>query len=1706
MKKIATPKQTGQGGPDFENKVMAYFMVCMLTQTPPFAGKQGLIIRIDLQVAGDGWLFDDALLTIEHNHIATKVAVSIKSNQQFSRNGIPIDLNKLLWEQYLGEHSNVFLPDSDKMCLIESGVPASVSTNLNTLLAQAKAQDPKDLHNRLYTTGYSSKAIQVIYESFHCPDDLAQKHSLDKASTGKVLKNFLQVEMDFERVTSLWEGRSIDLCRLLLDNSNAAEAEQLFEALAHLSLQLAKSGGVVDNRFLLDYLRGSFILTGIPDYNKDWNKLQEHNEGKLSLTRSQLGNKTVINRTASALQIDKLLQSKSICLIQGISGSGKTALLKLYAERKLSGSKIIWLDATDLDDPFESALHLQHSLADIMRFVPSREAYLFIDGAERLYEEKQQQRLSLLINTVLSNKLPWKIIITCPTDSVDRVMGTFNQFNVNTKVIDSFNMPSLSDETVLELIKEYPELASFLMDNAVRNILNNLKLLDKLVFNIKKITSLSQIESPGETHLIDFIWQEEIENTTNGIQKSAFLKMAAEKQADQLLTGISTSEFDSSNIAIADPLIKTRFLKVEQQKIYFIHDLYSDWARYQLLHAHSEKLSPFLNDKKLLSPLWSKAIRLYGLSLLEKDNKGQKWKKAFNSFGEGTPQHIIIQNLLLESLFLSPNALLILNRQKELLFTDEGKLLKRLLKLFLIGATSPNPEILRLAKQIGGFTEPEASSYDRIPVFSYWLDMLLFLHANKDEALKAALLTVTNIALMWLEKTQVSFVCRKEASDIALQSASFIFQEQEKGRYVDDKITEPVYKSLLAGYNENPESVEDLCLRICKRKKEETKTEEPTQTDSGYVSIMDRLPYPKREAKQWEDGPLARVDNSFQKLCLETNALLPLLFTNPQLGKEILLAVLIYEPDTRYLGMNRHDDDYSIHNPIGWYPPFFLRGPFIHFLKTHPDEGTDFIIRLTNFATQRWLENDREINKTEQCIRIENGDQTKIYYGDFYVFGWNKDVGNAPHSLISILMAFEQFLYEEIDNDRPVGKYVEYALNHSNSIAIIGLLITIGKYSPRLFLKELRTLLPFTQLFYWDQRIGFGNYSLSINDLPKSWKEQINKWKDHRHRGFPLKDTLINIFLSNSDFEILACEMLPYWQKELDSIQANDYSEFYLMQMIPQFKKENYREKQIDGKIYFEFVEPEEISDRLKTGRESSLAILQESQVSRKMEMMIEQKLPFDLTGAQYLWKKIQLWESEIKPPDIVHDYVVGSPLTNILSSVAVLLNAEDVWLNEHPEYLKWIKSFFEKCINERLASEEHSDSYGTTFDWNVKLAALLPGLWMKNIADKSVRKTVAGILVLFNDTTSSTFISSTGKLFQWNDPSFVQVQNMYLSYCNEKRAAFRNSYPKPDQVKPIQEKHINAFTESQVPDKFIEWPVLIDFHKTQLVLSNLPDFKEIAGTEQRQYVLSMVRQGLVHMEARLLASLDEHTHSDDHPDDFDRTVLIRVAECLPYLTDAEGPDFFWGEIVKYGYLAREWNSIFFNSFLRLHLPHPEIYPQVIALLHKIILFTAKWTTWEVKKAFRRWDDFRDCILGLDPKTVSFWKIDYSGFIKEAATLYQHWFKKNSHNPHTISGLMSFMVTDSGASFLEAGLDQVKNFFSEAIQERSKKPPEGKVYVGHKELDDKLASTLIYLWEHKRDFVKGSTAMFSAYRELLQYLVAIENVTAIELHQRLTHA
>src|SRR5205823_929931 len=50
----------------------------------------------------------------------------------------------------------------------------------------------------------------------------------------------------------------------------------------------------------------------------------------------------------------------------------------------------------------------------------------------------------------------------------------------------------------------------------------------------------------------------------------------------------------------------------------------------------------------------------------------------------------------------------------------------------------------------------------------------------------------------------------------------------------------------------------------------------------------------------WPDGPLGRVDDAFQEICLKTDALYPLIKSRPDVAREVLLALLVQPPRPKY--------------------------------------------------------------------------------------------------------------------------------------------------------------------------------------------------------------------------------------------------------------------------------------------------------------------------------------------------------------------------------------------------------------------------------------------------------------------------------------------------------------------------------------------------------------------------------------------------------------------------------------------------------------------------------------------------------------------------------------------------------------------------------------------------------------------------------------
>jgi hypothetical protein len=1727
MSQVATAKQTGGGGVTYEDKVSAYFLICLLTETPLFNKDYGTIEKVKFQVRADGWLFDDILLYLKSKGKNRKVAMSVKSGHQFTSNGIPPELNSLLWQQYLKDQSDVFTRDQDALCLVEPPLPAGLSENLDTLLRQAYQQETGDMEGRQQTEGFSSSERRRLYQSFGCPPALAAGHASTSIPIDGLLKCFLHLEMDFEAANSLAEQRAIALCRSALKDPQLEQAISLYNALCWIAREQAGVAGYIDIPKLLAILTGRFQLRDFPSYSTDWQILEQHTQTKLAVILDSIGSHVEFPRNGVVSAIKDNLKDHKAIILHGISGSGKTVLAKKLALSLQHTAKVIWLDSTDFEvHSLQTTLGLTNALPDVIQHVTTATAFLIIDGAEKVYTTQQQQRMAAFCNTVLQAG-NWKVLFTCPSESLSWLLEKLHQNNVNASIFTAVPVAALNEDEMTMLSCPYPAILPFLVKSSMRTLLQNLKLLDKLIIHINAI-HVPDGEELGETMLIDFIWEEEIIKSRNGIQKGMFLQLMAEKQADNLSLSVSSAAFTVPDLTPVDELTHARFIQFKQERFYFSHDLYGDWARYKLLLSKRTSLPDFLRNKHLSSPLWARAIRFYAMGLLENESTVDKWRETFSQFDGKNPEQVIMQDLMLEALFFSHNAFHHLQKHKALLFNNNGELFKRLITLFDRRATTANPAVLELSRKLG-LDDATAVTINRLPIWHYWLDVIRFIHWHKAEAIAVDCPNVGKLVNTWIQHTPAHFFFRKEASDIAIAATR---KAAGKG-YCKAEEKKPIYEAFLLSFEENPEEIKVFCKEICHRiptgggPTEEETNEAPD--DTRQLTSRFRFLAPKRSAVKWEDGPYEMIEAAFQEVVLDTRAIFPIMLHDPALASEILLAVLIDEPKVRYFSRG-HREDYCMFEPLRWNPPFYLRGPFIHYFRTNPMKALKFALTIIDFATERKLEGDEMDGAKPAGITVAYEGQSKLYKGDQTVFGWHKEVGQAPHVVVSILMAFEQFLYERIEKGEPVREYVRYAAAHTNSLAIVGVLVVAAKIQPSLYHQELLHLLPVYEFYAWDHYTHSLDNFTFWRELPSTWHAEVEKWRERKHRFFPLKDVVLNYWLNHEDLQQVYEGITRQWEEKLAALKASDQMDVYLLQIISQFRIENWQIA--DGQAVY--TEPASITEYLEPGRTYSVEMLHDGHFAYRCKEAIDRKTPITLQEAEETWSKLQSYLTALQKDGNKDDFEVAawaSPYTNILAAMTVLIHFKSAWVETHPGYYTYIKKFCIELIEKAMQNDGEFNRPGTGQDWNIFLATIAARLWNDGEMDPECRMLVAGIVVQFNGKTVEKLMSEIGKRRPWNDPGFVQLQNFIVRFSAVIHLFHRSRHQEASSFQQTKEQLIDEFKNNTLSISAKDWSTYRASEKGEIkgrrirpelmpeddytsdpglytpvlmhMLAALPMLESVRSDSERKHLLYLYRQGLGQIVYELGDITEGAQPIDNFPDDFNLFILKGIPAFLLLLTEEEQPASFWEPLFQYGYIAPKWIDRFCTYIFLLNVEKPDRHPRLVQLLKKMVEFSEGSTTWQTKKLGGRGEDFRLCLLGLQPGLMTIWTDDLTGFTQQAGQLYTNWFLKRKINPYAIKALLDFVITRSGEFIMKEALVLFKYFFDFGQRYAQVDPPKGVIYIGTPDHDAKLARVLDHVWKKKKAMLQTDRPLLTIFQDLVKYLVAQKNTLAMELQNEL---
>jgi len=833
---VAPPKNTGGGGFVFEDQVCAWLLACMLADEPPLDAGLGRLERIDFQTGPDGWFLDDALLTLAQGAARCRCALSIKSNPQFSGHSAPADFVEVAWEQFLHEGSTSFDVATDLLGLVTAPVDAETRVALDGVVAKAIAEDPQLLPARLATKGWANDAERSLFDGFACPADLASKRTITAGDTGRLLGRMRFPQFDFDAVTSESKKSAVRLCRAALRSGDMDEATKLWDALQQIAADLRPKAGFVTRPALLDHLRSRFGLSDRPDHRADWQRVLDLSRGAATQVTDEIGGRVRLTRDGDLAKLEKGLGTTRGLVVLGPSGIGKSAIARRWLERRAyQGKKTLWFDGRSFERTdfaaFESDLRLNHGLSELLQSLGDADAGLVVDGLDRIYDAGAFRLVAALVRLLDVERAasPWRLVVTCQTQEWSRLQDSILQAGIRIATWRTVELPVFDPAALGEVGTAFPAVAKLLRQQKLGPVLSNLKILDMVARRSSAGEEIETTKWVGESSVAAWFWDSEIARGENGPVRARFARLLAERQADTLRQAIPPDDFQIADLQPLGDLVIDRICRqTPDEQVGFAHDLYGDWARLRILASRADDIGTFLKNR-LGSPLWHRAVRLFGLHLLEHLGDVERWRAALRAFG--ADESGVAHDLLLESPIFAAEPARLLELILPDLLGDDGRLLRRLLTRFLAYATLPDPRIAAIAKA-QGIDEAATRAKYRYPNWPYWPAVLRFLHAHRVDVVVGAPVEVGRVVEMWLQHVPLERkLLRREAGELGLALGERARQARDSYTGDDYRHRGLYYRVALAAAGELPDEVAAFAVQASERTPnaatEEEKSPEP---------------------------------------------------------------------------------------------------------------------------------------------------------------------------------------------------------------------------------------------------------------------------------------------------------------------------------------------------------------------------------------------------------------------------------------------------------------------------------------------------------------------------------------------------------------------------------------------------------------------------------------------------------------------------------------------------------------------------------------------------------------------------------------------------------------------------------------------------------------------------------------------------------------
>jgi ABC-type cobalamin/Fe3+-siderophores transport system ATPase subunit len=1149
----STRRSTSGVGFAFEDQVAAWHLLNIL-MGQPLPGVDGNGSRLQMQTESLGWLIDDVLLTATVGPgDDRRLAISCKSNVQVTASGLPSDYLERAWKQWAGAGAGPMQRRKDGLVLATRGHHPAFMATWSDLKAWAAGADIAFAISQMRATAKHRKMFDSVKAAAKDAEITAED-----ADVVDLIRHIDVSPFDFDLSGSTDQQMAVGNARSLLANNTIDEGRKLWNELVTSARDARLGTGTLDIADLRRSLRTRFTLKDSPNFESSWRRLRALTTDHRATIETSLQTGLALERKTDSNAAAAAIASGPVCVFYGDSGAGKSAIVKSVLDTRFPKAVQIWLGPEPLQAALSEAsrasLGIGQPLIDVLDASAHAENILVIDAAERLGHAAPAARL--LVAELIKRNRPahgtaWRVVIIGQTvawegGELQSLAGSISPPRTEVK--------ALSPDEVRAGLRSAKGLTWLAADDDAVTALTNLRTLGWV---LQAAASFQDETATGPISLVtiaDKLWRHWTGDKA-AVQR-LLMRLAARDASFEHSFAIST--LDGSDAGAFDGRPASCPLRVESNRIHFQHDLAADWARFQQLKEIAGETAQWARYAD--NPLWNAALRMLGQYLLRQPSGTRSaWDDAFDAVEKAGDTMPLAGDILLDALFLDPAADAFLEQRADMLFANDGVRLLRLLRRFehVASVTGINPEALGALRDLSLYLEAQY----RTPIISRWPAIARFLTKHRDAVAALTSPIVSGICERWLtsmpetlrDGSPVPF--RKEFSELALATALELQTELAKNTiYIGDTLNR-IHQAAFAGaldlrgdvaawaleMAERRPPRADIVDKVCADQKQKAETHrQRLKTDADYRKRHDRrksMPtfIPSgRQLPPWPLGPQDSIDNHYRDAVLRGATFQSLMRANPAAAAEVLLAVIIEDSPEEHYSSRPVRDGLGVHFDHESYPTAFWKSPFYSFLRINTDVALEALLKLVGFCTDRWEHEASRDGSTPQphVLRLSDGTD-RDFRGNYWLFKWSQE--NSTHSgqLNSALAALERWLYDLIDAGGDLTAPIDHLLRTSDSVAILGVLMNVGKYRPELFLGPLEPLLALHRSYLWDSnRVQENAYSFDGMSWARGGDlvfEMAKAWANAPHRQTRLQQVVADLITRDKDLAEFVLAATTRW-------------------------------------------------------------------------------------------------------------------------------------------------------------------------------------------------------------------------------------------------------------------------------------------------------------------------------------------------------------------------------------------------------------------------------------------------------------------------------------------------------------------------------------------------------------------------------------------------